>query len=102
MKLNHNYGVAIKKVPFFLKLNFMLFSSYERQKFFCFEELKSKKNYMIILKLLHRASILDNVFRCKTAIAGLPGGSVVNTLHFEGRVRGFNSWSETKDPYAMG
>lgn len=53
MKLNRNYGVAIKKVPFFLKLNFMLFSSYERQKFFCFEELKSeKKEYMIILKLL--------------------------------------------------
>ena len=53
MKLNPNYGVAIKKVPFFLKLNFMLLSSYERQKFFCFEELKSKKKeYMIILKLL--------------------------------------------------
>ena len=47
MKLNPNYGVAIKKVPFFLKLNFMLLSSYERQKFFCFEELKSKKKKSI-------------------------------------------------------
>ena len=43
MKFNPNYGIAIKKVSFFLKLNFMLFFSYERQKYFCFEELKSKE-----------------------------------------------------------
>ena len=47
MKLNPNYGVAIKKVPFFLKLNIMILSSYERLKFFCFEELKSKKKKSI-------------------------------------------------------
>ena len=29
---NPSYGVAIDKVPEFLKLNFKLFSSYERQK----------------------------------------------------------------------
>lgn len=43
MKLNPIYRVAIKKVPDFLKLNFMLFSSYERQKLFCFEKLRRGK-----------------------------------------------------------
>ena len=52
MKLNPIYRVAIKKVPDFFKLNFMLFSSYERQKLFCFEELRREKKYMIISKLL--------------------------------------------------
>lgn len=44
----------------------------------------------------------NNSRKKKTTIAGLPGVSVVTTLHFECRVHDFHSRSGTKDPHAMG
>lgn len=65
MKLNPKYGVAIKKVPHFIKLNFKFFPSHKGKNYGALN-LRGKKSVMIIPKLLLQSFNIRQCFQLQS------------------------------------